>query len=394
MTEEVVFRELGGGKMAAVVLNAGEEVSCVETEQFVVRYGAATVECVYAGGVETQEAWRGRGLARRLITVVLERARAGGAAFALLYGIGDFYQRFGFATLGAEYGLALRHPEQGAVLPEGWRVRPAEEGDLPAIRRLYDADAASGVMTKERTHDDAVWGKLAALVRGERAGDECRVVQDTGGDVAAYAWLGRGFWTVDHAQERYWPSDFFIGEVIAGDHAAADAVLAACRLWATEEAARRGRRVGTVRLGVSPRGAVTAAGQYQEAEATSTSWDSAGPQVRTLSTRRLLAQIAPELSRRVVGLRAPWQGRATLHTSEGSATVRVTADGVSVSAGDARPGVTSIAVTQQTLIRLVLGAFPPAGLLARTAPELSGDARSCLLTLFPQREPFLYPLDR
>jgi hypothetical protein len=161
-----------------------------------------------------------------------------------------------------------------------------------------------------------------------------------------------------------------------------------------EEAARRGRRVGTVRVGASPEGHVTAAGQYQEAETARRSWVSAGPQVRTLSTPRLLAQMSPELSRRVATLRAPWQGAAAIRTTEGDATVRVAADGVTVSGIDAAAAGVPIHLTQQTLIRLALGAFPPGDLLARAAPDLSAEARSCLLTLFPQREPYMYPLDR
>ncbi len=137
-----------------------------------------------------------------------------------------------------------------------------------------------------------------------------------------------------------------------------------------------------------------AAAQYQEVDATRTSWASAGPQVRTLSTLRLLAQIAPELSRRVASLRAPWQGTVAIHTDEGSAALRITADGVSVSAVDDGAVDLPIPLAQQTLVRLILGAFPPSDLLARTAPGLGDDARSCLMTLFPQRTPFMYPLDR
>ncbi|CAA9268737.1 MAG: hypothetical protein AVDCRST_MAG77-3064 [uncultured Chloroflexi bacterium] len=231
MSEELVIRGLPDGKTMLELCGGGEQLSHVVIRPMTLRYAAAVVRAVYIGGVETREAWRGRGFARRLITAALDRERAGDAAVALLYGIGDFYHRFGYATLGAEHGLALRHPEQGAVLPAGWRVRAAREDDLPAIRRLYDAEAVSAVMRKVRQPDDPAWAQLAALLRGEREGDACRVVQGPDGNVVAYAWLGRGCWTVDHAQERYWPQDLFIGEAVAAGHAAADAVLAACRMW-------------------------------------------------------------------------------------------------------------------------------------------------------------------
>ena len=57
-------------------------------------------------------------------------------------------------------------------------------------------------------------------------------------------------------------------------------------------------------------------------------------------------------------------------------------------------GPLTIPIAQTTLIRLVLGAFPPEDLLSRAEPQLDEHARACLTTLFPQRQPYMYPLDR
>jgi len=396
--EEIVFHGQLHGKTMVHLMGGGRSRSHVEIEPVTLRYGVATLRAVYIGDVETEETWRNRGYARRVMTAVLERERGGEAAFAILYGIGGFYQRFGYATLGADFGLALRNPEQGAELPEGWSVRLATEADVHQIEDLYDADAQRGSMRKLRLPDDRVWAKLRALLHGEREGDECRVVEDSEGQVAAYAWLGRGFWPVDHAQERYWPNDFSIGEVVGRDPTAAGAALAACRLWGMEEERRRGKRVGIVHVGASPDGFVTAVGQYHDVYFTRTSWDSAGPQVRMLSALRLLRQIEPELSRHVASLRAPWEGTGTIITDEGAAgaaTVVVTPTSVRVAeTGGAGGEGVPIHLAQQTLVRLVLGAFSPEHLLARTEPHLQGEAIACLLTLFPQRQPYMYLLDR
>ena len=48
------------------------------------------------------------------MTAALERSRDEGADLALLYGIGGFYHRFGFATVGTDFNVELRNPQRGA----------------------------------------------------------------------------------------------------------------------------------------------------------------------------------------------------------------------------------------------------------------------------------------
>jgi hypothetical protein len=170
--------------------------------------------------------------------------------------------------------------------------------------------------------------------------------------------------------------------------------------------------VGSVRLGTAPDGAVAAAAQHQDGALTRTSWFSAGPQARTLDAGRLLAAIEPELSRRVTAGWSPWQGTVTIVTEAGGATLAAGPHGVRVRAPEGAEEGPRLELPQTTLIRLVLGAFPPDDLLARDDPQriteglkgdqgpagrgvLSGEERrECLATLFPQRRPHLFQLDR
>jgi GNAT superfamily N-acetyltransferase len=396
---EVVFQPRPDGTVRADLLHRGRSLSHLVVDPQVVRYGAAMLRVDQLGDVWTEEACRGRGYARRLITDAVAHMQRGDGAFSLLYGIGDFYHRFGYATLGADYSVVLREAGRGATLPDGWMVRALEATDLPAIRRLYEASTRESTLAFVRRADAPIWATLAATARQQRD-DTCRVVVDPQGNVGAYLWEGRGFWVVDLSQERWFPDDLAQGEAIAGSPAAADAALAAARQWAAEVAGRRGQRVRAVHCGAAPGSHVAAAAQYQEAEVHQTSWQSAGPQVRTLDTFRLLKGIEPELTRHVRRhgrLPASLRGAVRVQAETGAAAITVQPERVDVqpaTTAAADSPIREITLAQTTLIRLVLGALPARDLLARCEPQMEAWAQGWLVALFPPRQPYVYPLDR
>ena len=165
VTEEVVFSPAPEGRTRVDLLGGGRSLARVKIEPLTLRYGVATLRVAYIGSVYTEEPWRNRGYARRLLTAALERSRDEGADLALLYGIGDFYHRFGFATVGADFNVELRNPQRGAALPTGWRVREATVADVPAIRRLYDLATRDAIGARVRPESGLPWSRLDALVR-------------------------------------------------------------------------------------------------------------------------------------------------------------------------------------------------------------------------------------
>ena len=223
------------------------------------RIGAAVVRMDGIGGVGTEEAYRNRGYSRRLMEFALARMRAGDAALSTLYGIQDFYPKFGYVTTGPEHAVGL--PLDGsapatASLPPGWSVRPLAVGDLPALMALYHANTkqATGALVRHETGDELAetdqlarasptarrigmraWNRLRQLV-AEPGEDECRVVLDASGAIAAYAWYGVNNWWMFYRRQEV-PSAFHLAEVMARDPTAAEAVLAVCRAWAAETGA-------------------------------------------------------------------------------------------------------------------------------------------------------------
>src|SRR5437868_3474175 len=92
-------------------------------------------------------------------------------------------------------------------------------------------------------------GPLCRLGGACGRADQCRGGVDESGEVGGDVWEGRGCWMVDDSNRDWFPDDLTLGEVVAGTPEAADAALAAARLWAAEESERRGKLVYAVHCG-------------------------------------------------------------------------------------------------------------------------------------------------
>jgi hypothetical protein len=227
-------KEAWGATRVELVID-GRSVSRLFILPFTLRIGAAMVRMDGIGGVETEKDCRHRGYARRLLEATVDHMQQGDAALSMLYGIPDFYPKFGYATAGPEHSIELPGPFDAAALSPGWRVRPFALADLPALRRLYDQNTARGAGTAVRSAEAGPWAKLAAP-EGNGA-DDCRVVESPDGQVRAYAWRARWHWSVSNWERD--PEVLMIAEAMAESPAAADAVLAVCRRWAAEESGAR-----------------------------------------------------------------------------------------------------------------------------------------------------------
>jgi hypothetical protein len=128
------------GRTKAELFVDGVCVSWLTVVPFTIRVGRATLRMDGIGGVGTHSAHCHKGYSRRVIEATIGRMTRGGAAVSMLYGIPDFYPKFGYATAGAEHTLYLRSlwsKRATTSLPAGWSVRPFARDDLLAIQRLY-----------------------------------------------------------------------------------------------------------------------------------------------------------------------------------------------------------------------------------------------------------------
>jgi predicted acetyltransferase len=356
---------------------------------FTIRVGAAAVRMDGIGGVGTDEACRNRGYSRRLLEAAVERMQQGDAALSMLYGIPNYYPKFGYAVAGPDHLLSLSRLE-AAELPPGWRARPFAEEDTAAVYALYEMNTANAVGAAVRPR--WVWDRLRATLEASSE-DACRVAVSPDGQVAAYAWRGAKFWYVDKLAKET-PDALVLAEVMAAGPEAADAVLALCRGWAREEGDRRPVPVKHVLLALPPEGPVAAAAMRQQARLVQAYEACGGSMARVLDVERLLTALLPELTVRVRAAR--WEATAALRveTDQGAAALRVYPSGVEL--GEAPDGRV-LRLPQTALAQLALGAFPPADILARLrADSGADDDLSCRMVelLFPLRHPHMHLPDR
>jgi Acetyltransferase (GNAT) domain len=389
----------------------GQKVSRVVIVPMLMRLGAAVVKMDGIGGVETEEVFRNQGYSRRVMEMAVEMMQAGGAALSTLFGIEDFYPKFGYVTIGAEWTVTLPLREIGkstVSLPNGWSVRDFRADDLPAVMRLYHLNTRHSAGALFR-HDEAdeleenaalaqasplacqigrrAWKKLENVV-AEPDKDACRVVLDTSGEIASYAWLGRPNWWMGVRYE-YEPNAFHFAEVMASGSIAADAVLAACRQWATEA----GNVPGEIRIAIPPEGPVANAAAYEGGTFVGLHTRDGNFMGRVLDVRRLLDQMRPELAARARACRLGFEGDLVFATDAGEATLSIGRDSVATGAESGGARVV-VELPQEALARLCVGAFEPQDVLARLPRTLDRRIGMLLSALFPRRAPHIYPLDR
>lgn len=154
------------------------------------RIGGAVIRVGGIGGVGTDEAYRRRGLARRVLERCVEVMTREGYEASFLFGIQDFYHRFGFATAMAEHELVV--DAAAARRAEGrLRVRPSRRADTPRLLELYHRQNATRTASCLRA---ATW---RGFTRGTSwsVGAWSRLVVDGGDHICGYV-------TCDDTHER------------------------------------------------------------------------------------------------------------------------------------------------------------------------------------------------
>jgi len=381
------------GTSTCIELRLGDHgVSRLWIVPFTLRIGAATVRMDGIGGVGTEETHRNRGYSRRVLEAAVEHMQRGDAALSMLYGIRDFYPKFGYATAGPDHLVFLPDLRRDHTLPAGWTASPFTAQDLPAVQALYAQNTAKATGVAVRPAEGGVWANL--LQGAEDPGkDSCRVVRGPDGVVHGYLWRARWCWYVRHVLETNYKDALALGEVMADSPVSAAAVLAACRIWAEEEAAHR--VVKQVVLAFPPEGPLAAAAMRQDARFVRNYSACGGSMARVLSMTRLLEALLPELRANVRAAHSAFTGSLVLHTEQEAAALQITPEDVTLRAVEqAGKDALRISLPQFELARLALGAFPPADLLARLPEPPSEPAQSLLETLFPLRAPHMYLPDR
>ena len=366
----------------------GQRLSGCRIIPLTIRIGVALLRADGIGIVETAESHRGRGFGRRVMEAAVGKMEHGDSALRMLYGITDYYPKFGFVTSGPEATLSLPLLDEEITLPTGWKVRDFESRDLPAVQALYEQATLNAVGAAVRPRSGYPWTALLDSVHGGTSTD-CRVSVKPDGQVAGYVWRGEDLNFV-RLHSGYKPDTLIIAEAVAAAGPAADVAIQVCRCWGAQEAASRNRDVSEVILFTPPEGAVADAARYLSSTFKQDYGPDGGWMVQVLNTERLFRNLQPELSLRLKLAGSSLKGGVRIVTDAGAVTLDCECR-VRVVEG---AGTRTASLPRTALARLVLGAYQPRDVLHRLEAPIGEEIEDLLATLFPKREPQLYLADR
>lgn len=189
-------------------------------------WGGRRVVAADVSGVAVAPETRGGGLARQLLTELLARARARGAAVSALYPtVSGLYRSMGWEVAGLLGATEL----DTAALPrgragDGLVVRPGTPADLPAVTELYEqvARERQGLLTRR-----GGWFETPSDTPLPEGVDALSLVHEHDGDRLVGALVfGRG--TGYHAEAK-----LTVHQLLASTPAAARALVGVLAGWST-----------------------------------------------------------------------------------------------------------------------------------------------------------------
>ncbi|MCZ6680535.1 MAG: GNAT family N-acetyltransferase [Candidatus Poribacteria bacterium] len=116
------------------------------------RFGSALLRMGGIGGVGTNDEHRNQGFARHVMEDSTALMAEQGFDVAMLFGIRDFYPKFGYATTLPEVRVALNTADAREAV-SSYRIRKFEMHDAPQVLALYAANNAERTGTVVRYAD-------------------------------------------------------------------------------------------------------------------------------------------------------------------------------------------------------------------------------------------------
>ena len=138
--------------MFGLSLEDEEWVSSLGLIEYQMRFGSAYLKMGGIRAVGTREAHRNKGYSRRVMEASIAFMTENGFDVSMLFGISNFYHKFGYATVIPEIWIDFRR-EEAQTAVSTYQIRRFEVEDGPKILRLYAANNAqrTGTQVREET---------------------------------------------------------------------------------------------------------------------------------------------------------------------------------------------------------------------------------------------------
>ena len=174
--------------VSRVAMDGERIVSHIGSWRYLMRVGRARLVTGGIGGVLTHPDYRKRGVARRVFRSLLSAMREAGYHASVLFGIRDFYDRFGYVQAWPRTDLVVQTDELAAADLK-FKLRQVSKTEVfcgnGAIMRIYNRDNATRTGTAERP--------IYTLGGGLHNDFRCYALRDSAGRTRGYVVTrGRG----------------------------------------------------------------------------------------------------------------------------------------------------------------------------------------------------------
>jgi len=367
-----------------IALRNGDLAGALRITTETVRVGEARLRMGGLGWVTTVPRHRHRGVAYALIDNTLGYMQRHGYHVSMLFGIPNFYHRFGFVTALAEYAIVVAASEAAVASRAPFKVRPAKPGDIRAIQKIHNANDTGVACSLLRTaaHITNKWdrwseglkvltteqGKVVAYVNAHRGQDELTVID-----------LGV-------AETAFQPRGASAAQVFTASTKVCSGLLATCAELAAGEA------VGRIRFQIPPPHPFARfLLKYTSTHEMRIVRDSGG-MMAFVDLGEALESMIPEweslLARSAV---RKYRTEFTLFVDNKSYRVRANCGAIDIAPAS---GKNKVGLSTAQLMHMITGYRHVEDILTARRRIITPEARALLAVLFPKRHPYVWHFDR
>jgi GNAT superfamily N-acetyltransferase len=364
-----------GSRWQLSLLEGGEAVSGVGIVKSSIRIGTASVRMAGIAGLWTSPDHRLKGYGSRSMWEAIRLMEAEGCDASVLFGITDFYHRYGYAPVFPDVALSLC----SADLPhcEEAAVRRMRRSDLADVVRLYNAHSGARTGMVVRGRDWAPGWRMPRM--GEdtvRRAGRVTVVCRPSGRIAAY-------YVSDIQAGR-----FHVSELGVSDPWSCLALAGALR--------RRAARLGIerIRVHVPPDDPFARFGTRFGSEHRTAYPSNSGSMGRIIRLAPLFRKLLPTLTGRLGDAEVRWERPLELHTDIGTVCLNHVSGCVVLSRMPPAQRPLRVSLPILKLTQLAFGYRAVADISHDAGVSIPGAALPILDVLFPVGTPYMWWSDR
>ena len=380
-----------------------EWVSSLGLIEYQMRFGSAYLKMGGIRAVGTRETHRNQGYSRRVMEASIAFMTENGFDVSMLFGISNFYHKFGYATVIPEIWINFRREEAQAAVST-YQIRKVEKKDGPKILTLYAANNAERTGTQVR--EETRW-KRYNVERYHPYGSDFGVFVDPYGEKSLT--FGR-YGTSDSNWQRK-AVDFFVvldtGDEVIG-YFACDATEENCILCdigfqnetifetVVRFLADRAKRIGVSQLlchiPIDHPFAIFC--RRYDCRTHIRNWKNSGGMMRIINQSSTLEKITGALEKRLQRNAdlSQWRGQILISTDLGQDCLEI--DQGSIAHTNGQANAFHLEMPQDKLIQLMMGRRSIGDLAIEPDVSVSAEILPVLDTLFPLDHPHVWWPDR